>query len=148
MNTPSDYGLGMLKLPLGSQDPNGFINSSDYYAIDYFGPPADGTYITGSTSGMPFFNSGKDTNSTIDYSDNYYVHLDIIDTSGNTYYASNNDFNLKDTSYLRKFPTTASTQTFDVNDVLNNIEEKKQEFIGARDYVLNLIIKNGRYIGS
>lgn len=148
MNTAGGYGLGMLRLPLGSQDPNGFINSSNFYASDYFGPPADGTYITGSTSGMPFFNSGKDTNSSIDYKDNYYVHLDIIDTSGNTYYASNNDFNLKDTSYLRKFPTTASTQTFDINNVLNNIEEKKQEFIGARDYILNLIIKNGRYIGS
>jgi hypothetical protein len=147
-NRPSGYGLGMLSLPLGSQDPNGFINSSNFYASDYFGPPADGTYITGSTADMPFFNSGKDTVSSIDYKDNYYVHLDIIDTSGNTYYASNNDFNLKDASYLRKFPTTASTQTFDINNVLNNIEEKKQEFIGARDYILNLIIKNGRYIGD
>lgn len=148
MNRPSELGLGMLKLPLGTQDPNGFINSTSSGADDYFGPPADGTYIMGSTADMPFFNSGKDTVSSIDYKDNYYVHLDIIDTSGNTYYASNNDFNLKDASYLRKFPTTASTQTFDINNVLNNIEEKKQEFIGGRDYILNLIIKNGRYINA
>jgi hypothetical protein len=148
MNRPTQYGLGVLKLPIGSQDPNGFLNNTNPNASDYFGPIAVGTYITGSTAGMPFYNSGDNTIDAIDYNDNYYVHLDIIDTSGNTYYASNNDFNLKDISYLRKFPTTDSTQTFNINDVLNNIEEKKQEFIGARDYMLNLITKNGHYIND
>lgn len=164
LNDPSSSGLGLpyvsstsirglsrLNIPIGVADTNGFQYNTNPLASDYSTNDNEipfGTYITGSTSGMPFFDSGNNTVDAIDFNDNYYVHLDIIDTSGNTYYATNNDFNLKDGNKLIKFPTTASTQTFDVNDAIGSIENKKQEFLAARDYVLTLITRNGLYING
>ena len=151
VSSTSIHGLSRLNIPIGVADTNGFQYNTNPLASDYSTNDNDipfGTYITGSTSGMPFFDSGNNTVDAIDFNDNYYVHLDIIDTSGNTYYATNNDFNLKDGNNLIKFPTSASTQTFDVNDAIGSIENKKQEFLAARDYVLTLITRNGLYVNG
>ena len=151
VSSTSIHGLSRLNIPIGVADTNGFQYNTNPLASDYSTNDNDipfGTYITGSTSGMPFFDSGNNTVDAIDFNDNYYVHLDIIDTSGNTYYATNNDFNLKDGNKLIKFPTSASTQTFDVNDAIGSIENKKQEFLAARDYVLTLITRNGLYVNG
>jgi len=146
-----EHGLSHLKIPIGVSNVNGFQYNTNPLSYDlstnHYETPF-GTYITGSTAGMPFFDSGDNTVDAIDFKDNYYVHLDIIDTSGNTYYATNNDFNLKDNNNLIKFPTSASTQTFDINDAIGSIEDKKQEFLTARDYVLNLITRNGFYVNG
>lgn len=149
-NLGSLRGLSYLMIPIGVADVNGFQYNTipnDYNQL-YSNKIPFGNYITGSTAGMPFFNSGDNTNPAMDFKDKYYVHLDIIDTSGNTYYATNNDFNLNDSNGLIKFPTTASTQTFNINDALNSIEDKKQEFLDARDFMVGLITKNGYYINQ
>lgn len=140
------YGLANLKIPIGVAYTNGFQYNTNPLASTYNTYESEvpfGTYITGSTAGLPFFDSGNNTSDAIDYKNEYYVHLDIVDTSGNTYYATNNDFNLKDSNGLIKFPTTASTQTLDINSVISAIDTKKQEFLDARDGALKIIVKNG-----
>ena len=103
-----------ISLNIGCADPN---------SLGYVGCSA--TYISGSTSGTPLFISSNNTiNPTIDYSDNYYVHLDVTDLSSNVYYATNNDFNLKDSNNLIKFPSSASTQTLNINDIQTTLNNK------------------------
>lgn len=145
-NTNRAHGLAFLNVPIGIAYTNGFQYNSSPLSTDYSTYDADipfGTYITGSTAGLPFFDSGNNTSDAIDYANEYYVHLDIVDYSGNTYHATNNDFNLKDANGLIKFPTTASTQTLDINSLISSIDNKKQELLEARDIALNVIVKNG-----
>lgn len=150
LGRPNSLGVGLglaeLKIPIGIAYSGGFQYNSDPKSTNYSSFSNEipfGTYITGSTSGLPFFDSGNNTADAIDYVNEYYVHLDIVDTSGNTYYATNNDFNLKDSNCLIKFPTSASTQTLDINSLISSIDNKKQEFLDARDVALNIIVKNG-----
>lgn len=146
-------GLAALEIPIGVAYSGGSNNTSDPFYDSSYGNSkyintVYGTHITGTTSGMPFIRSGYNTVGAMDFKDEYYVHIDIVDTSGNTYYATNNDFNLRHSNSLIKFPTSASTQTFDINSLIASIDYKKQEFIDARDYALHLIVKNGHFVNG
>ena len=122
-----------ISLNIGCADPN---------SLGYVGCSA--TYISGSTSGTPLFISSNNTiNPTIDYSDNYYVHLDVTDLSSNVYYATNNDFNLKDSNNLIKFPSSASTQTLNINDIQTTLNNKFLKVVSDVNFYQAQTIING-----
>jgi hypothetical protein len=129
---------GIFQIPIGNADPNSWYHSPNCErGCDTYPTTLPSQVLSGSTCYLPFFGPGDCTGilttqgPTIHYTDNvnYYVHIDLVDSSGNTYYATANDFNLKDGQMPITCPSSASTQTLDINDLLANIENKKQKVV-------------------
>lgn len=127
------FGLTRLVIPIGITDPTSYYQNpngceANLVASGY------GTYITGSTSTMPYPGAsanGIDRNWTFYDDIDYYVHLDVVNASTNeVYHVTNNDFNLKDRNLPIKCPSSASTQTFDINGVLNSINTYTDTVMG------------------
>ena len=140
----SSYGLKTLKIPIGLTDPNGLYRNSlisensIYCSSDY------GTYITGSTSTMPYPGASNDaTNRNWAFDVDYYVHLDIINNITNeVYYTPNNDFNLKDRNLPIKCPSSASTETFNISTALNTIQLHKEKVMSEIQEDLDWALNN------
>ena len=149
-------GQGILSLTIGQADPNSFYHNTDSIS----GTPNGGSVyptswptqaLSGSSCYLPYMGAGDCSGATIaqgptlHYTDGtkFYVHVDIVDTSGNTYYVTNNDFPIDDANLLVKCPTSASTQTLDINDLLTNIENKKEKVIAQIQQTANYLA----YIG-
>jgi hypothetical protein len=139
-------GLDNLQVYIGMTDPNSA----------YWNPNAEnfnftlgctigdaGTLLSGNTSGLPIpgaSDNGIDRNWRFD--EDYYVHFDIVNNNTNEVYeVTNNDFNLKDKPMHIVCPTSASTQTLDINSALNSINTHKTKMLSNiqedLDYALN-----------
>lgn len=126
-------GLSQLRVPIGVTDPNSAYrnpnytsSSNTYCASDY------GTYIAGSTSTLPFPGaSANGIDRNWEFDENYYVHFDVVNnTTNQVYLVTNNDFNLKDRPLQINCPSSASTQTFNINTALNSINTFKTTILG------------------
>lgn len=139
-NTASYGGLKKLNVYVGITDPNcAYLNPAQFGCNGYIDCTDNGTYITGSTSTLPLFgasDNGIDRNWTFD--EDYYVHFDVVNNNtGDVYYVTNNDYNLKDRLLPIKCPNSASTQTFDINLALNSINTFKTTILGEIQEDLN-----------
>ena len=143
----STYGMSILILYVGVADPNSFYmnpNGDDYLGI--YGCSSYGTVLSGSTSELPLAGAsanGIDRNWRFDV--DYYIHFDVVDNNTNyVYEVTNNDYNLKDRVLPIVCPTSASTQTLDINSALNSINTHKTKMLSNiqedLDYALGACI--------
>lgn len=132
---PSNYyGLTRLNIPIGITDPTGYYQNPNSNTQSLYVAGGFGTYITGSTSTMPYPGAsanGIDRNWSFYDDVDYYVHLDVVNAATNeVYLVTNNDFNLKDRNLPIKCPSSASTQTFDINSALASINTYTETVLG------------------
>ena len=149
---PSDDGLVRLVVPIGITDPYSFYknpsgDTTSLYSLCNTGSSFScGTHIYGSTSTMPFPGASSDgINRDWEFHDdiNYYVHFDVVNNITNeVYYVTNNDFNLKDRPLPIKCPSSASTQTLDINNALESIQVYKQTVMGQIQEDLDWALNN------
>jgi hypothetical protein len=144
---PSSDGLALVRVYIGITDPNSAYWDVNAYNWDFInvctGSTEAGTYISGSTSTLPLAgasDNGVDRNWS--FNENYYVHFDVVNNNTNqVYHVTNNDFNLKDKTLPIVCPTSASTQTFDINSALNSINTHKTKMLSNiqedLDFALN-----------
>lgn len=139
-------GLDKLAVYVGMTDPNSSywdVNGQDDNFTITCSIGDAGTLLSGSTSGLPLAgasDNGIDRNWRFD--EDYYVHFDVVNNNTNyVYEVTNNDFNLKDKTLPIVCPTSASTQTFDINAALNTINTHKTKMLNNiqedLDYALN-----------
>lgn len=120
-------GLNKLRIFIGITDPNSAYLNPNLASWDFSGCASYGTLLSGNTSTLPF--PGASDNATDRngrYDENYYVHFDVVNNStGYVYEVTNNDYNLKDRPLPIVCPSSASTQTFNINAALNRINTHK-----------------------
>lgn len=128
---PSYYGMTVLGLYIGVSDPNSYYTNpnadQDNFNDIGIGCAPYGTVLSGNTSGLPLPGAsanGLDRNWRFD--EDYYVHFDVVNNNTNyVYEVTNNDYNLKDRMLPIVCPTSASTQTFNINAAINRINTHK-----------------------
>ena len=144
--TPRVEGLARLTVYVGIADPNSYYmnpNADNDNFYDY-GCTSYGTVLTGNTSTLPIAGAsenGIDRNWRFDES--YYVHFDVVNNNTNEVYeVTNNDYSLKDRVLPIVCPTSASTQTFDINAALNSLNTHKTKMLSNikedLDYALSI----------
>lgn len=145
LNTTGSGALNQLEIPIGITDPTSIYQNplvAEYNFYPYY--IGLGTHISGSTSTLPLPGAsanGIDRNWTFDT--DYYVHLDIVNNATNAvYYTNNNDFNLKDRNQPIKCPSSASTQTFNINDALSSMQIYKETVLGQIQEDLDWALNN------
>ena len=144
------YGLTKLNIPIGITDPTGYYQNPNSDTQSLYVAGGFGTYITGSTSTMPYpgaSENGVDRNWSFYDDVNYYVHVDVVNAATNeVYLVTNNDFNLKDRNLPIKCPSSASTQTFDINGALGSINTYTETVLGQiqedLDFALDACVLN------
>jgi hypothetical protein len=150
--SPSIYGLERLLVYVGITDPNSAYWNPNAFVDDLINDCAAtsefGTLLSGNTSTLPLAGAsanGIDRNWRFD--ENYYVHYDVVNNNTNEVYeVTNNDYNLKDRVMPIVCPTSASTQTLDINSALNSINTHKTKMLSNiqedLDYALDACIIN------
>jgi hypothetical protein len=135
LNTSPSGGLKNLTIIVGITDPNSAYWNPDADPWNFIDscPSGDfGTLLSGNTSTLPLAgasNNGIDRNWEFD--EDYYVHFDVVNNNtGYIYHVTNNDYNLKDRMLPIVCPTSASTQTFDINAALSTINTFKTTVLG------------------
>jgi len=143
------YSLGLDKLSVyvGMTDPNSAywnVNAANYDLTVGCTIGDAGTLLSGSTSGLPIpgaSDNGVDRNWRFD--ENYYVHFDVVNNNtGYVYEVTNNDFNLKDKPLPIVCPSSASTQTFDINTALTSINTHKTKMLSNIQEDLDWALNN------
>jgi hypothetical protein len=142
----ADTGLDKLQVYIGMTDPNSAYwnpNAANFEFVNSCSLANAGTLLSGNTSGLPIpgaSDNGIDRNWRFD--EDYYVHFDVVNNNTNEVYeVTNNDFNLKDKPMPIVCPTSASTQTLDINSALNSINTHKTKMLSNiqedLDFALN-----------
>jgi hypothetical protein len=140
-------GLDKLAVYVGMTDPNSSywdVNGQDDNFTITCSIGDAGTLLSGSTSDLPLAgasDNGIDRNWRFD--EDYYVHFDVVNNNTNyVYEVTNNDFNLKDKTLPIVCPTSASTQTFDINAALNSINTHKTKMLSNIQEDLDWALNN------
>ena len=139
---PSPEGLGKLIVYVGITDPNSAywnpIASVDDF-ITFCSSSEFGTLLSGNTSTLPLFGASDNaTDRNWRFDEDYYVHFDVVNNNtGYIYEVTNNDYNLKDRTMPIVCPSSASTQTLDINSALNSINTHKTKMLSNIQADLN-----------
>ena len=130
----SGGGLYNLGVHVGMTDPNSayWDVNAENFNLTYGCTIGDaGTLLSGNTSGLPIpgaSDNGTDRNWRFD--EDYYVHFDVVNNNTNyVYEVTNNDYNLKDRPMPIVCPSSASTQTLNINSALSSINTHKTKML-------------------
>jgi len=146
--TPSGYGLRKIKVYVGITDPNSMYWNPNAFQDDLINDCAStsefGTLLSGNTSTLPLAGASDNaTDRNWRFDENYYVHFDVVNNNtGYVYEVTNNDYNLKDRVMPIVCPTSASTQTFDINSALNSINTHKTKMLSNIQEDLDWALNN------
>ena len=143
----SSGGLYNLGVYVGMTDPNSayWNSNAENFDLTYGCTIGDaGTLLSGNTSGLPIpgaSDNGIDRNWRFD--EDYYIHFDVVNNNTNyVYEVTNNDFNLKDKPMPIICPTSASTQTFNINSALSSINTHKTLMLSNIQEDLDFALNN------
>ena len=140
---PDVSGLTELSVFVGITDPNSAYwnpNAEEWDFINDCSSSSEfGTLLSGNTSTLPLAgasNNATDRNWRFD--EDYYVHFDVVNNNTNyVYEVTNNDYNLKDRPMPIVCPSSASTQTLNINSALNSINTHKTKMLSNIQADLN-----------
>ena len=140
---PDVSGLTELSVYVGITDPNSAYwnpNAEEWDFINNCSSSSEfGTLLSGNTSTLPLAgasNNATDRNWRFD--EDYYVHFDVVNNNTNyVYEVTNNDYNLKDRPMPIVCPSSASTQTLNINSALNSINTHKTKMLSNIQADLN-----------
>ena len=127
--------LRNLSVLVGITDPNSAYWNPNVDTWNFINvcPSGDfGTLLSGNTSTLPLAGASNNaTDRNWEFDEDYYVHFDVVNNNtGYVYHVTNNDYNLKDRTLPIVCPTSASTQTFDINAALSTINTFKTTVLG------------------
>jgi len=132
---PISDSITKLTAYVGITDPNSAYwnpNAKHWDFINDCSSSEFGTLLSGSTSTLPLAgasDNGVDRNWQFDK--DYYIHFDVVNNNTNeVYFVTNNDYNLRDRHMPIICPSSASTQTFDINTALSSITTFTNTILG------------------